>query len=102
MVTEDPGTAPSAGVFLTAEWRHLAMLNYEVDPSLLLKFVPSGTELDSWNGKTFLSLVGFCFLKTKVLGLSLPFPPQFRGGQSALLCATCGGKSDQARSRVHP
>ena len=41
----------SERVFLTAEWRHLALLNYEVDQGLLLKFVPRGTELDCWNGK---------------------------------------------------
>src|SRR6266446_4603929 len=49
------------GVFLKAEWRSLAMLNYEVDPRLLTKFVPAGTELDRWNGKVFASLVGFRF-----------------------------------------
>lgn len=60
-------------VFLTAEWRHLAMLNYEVDPSLLLPFVPAGTELDRWNGRVFASLVGFRFLNTKLFGF-LPIP----------------------------
>jgi len=44
------------------------MLNYEVDASLLLPFVPAGTELDCWHGKIFASLVGFRFLKTRVLG----------------------------------
>ncbi|MGO9647802.1 MAG: YqjF family protein [Terriglobales bacterium] len=66
-----------SGIFLTAEWCDLAILNYEVDPSLLRKLVPSGTELDSWNGKTFISLVGFRFLKTKVRGVSLPFHRNF-------------------------
>jgi uncharacterized protein len=56
-------------VFLSAEWQHLAILNYEVDPRLLLPFVPSGTELDKWNSKVFISLVGFRFLKTKLFGL---------------------------------
>jgi uncharacterized protein len=60
-------------VFLTAEWRHLAMLNYEVDPSLLLPLVPAGIELDRWNGKVFVSLVGFLFLKTRLFGF-LPIP----------------------------
>jgi uncharacterized protein len=60
-------------VFLTAEWQHLAMLNYEVDASLLFPFVPAGTELDRWKGKVFASLVGFRFLKTKVFGF-LPIP----------------------------
>ena len=41
--------------FLTAEWRNLAMLNYEVDPSLVLSRVPAGTQPDSWQGKTFVS-----------------------------------------------
>jgi uncharacterized protein YqjF (DUF2071 family) len=64
-------------VFLTAEWRNLAMLNYEVDQSLLLPFVPSGTTLDQWEGKTYVSLVGFRFLKTRVLGLPVPFHTNF-------------------------
>ena len=64
-------------IFLTAEWRNLAMLNYEVDASLLLPFVPAGTELDDWNGKVFVSLVGFRFLKTKVFGLTIPFHSNF-------------------------
>jgi uncharacterized protein len=61
------------GVFLTAEWRQLAMLNYEADPALLLPFVPTGTELDTFDGKVFVSLVGFRFLQTRLLGL-LPIP----------------------------
>jgi len=64
-------------IFLTAEWRDLAMLNYEVDPGLLRELVPFGTELDRWNGKTFLSLVGFRFIKTKVWGISVPFHSNF-------------------------
>jgi uncharacterized protein YqjF (DUF2071 family) len=63
--------------FLAAEWRHLAMLNYEVDPALLLPLVPGGTELDVWKGRTFLSLVGFSFLRTRVLGIPIPFHRNF-------------------------
>jgi uncharacterized protein YqjF (DUF2071 family) len=66
-----------ATVFLTAEWRHLAMLNYQVDPPLLAPFVPSGTELDFWSGKTFVSLVGFLFLNTRVRGIPVPFHRNF-------------------------
>jgi uncharacterized protein len=61
------------GVFLSAEWRHLAILNYEVDPRLLTSFIPDGTELDRWHGEAFISLVGFRFLQTKMFGL-LPIP----------------------------
>jgi uncharacterized protein YqjF (DUF2071 family) len=67
----------STGKFLSAEWRYLAMLNYEIDPVCLFSFVPSGTELDSWKGKTFVSVVGFLFLQTKVMGWTIPFHTNF-------------------------
>lgn len=63
--------------FLTAEWRHLLMLNYAVDPSLLRPFLPAGTELDFWNGRCYASIVGFMFLKTRVLGIPIPFHVNF-------------------------
>src|SRR5262245_39794234 len=67
----------SISPFLTAEWRYLAMLNYEVDPAVLTPYVPAGTELDNWSGKTYISLVGFLFLRTKVLGVSVPLHQNF-------------------------
>jgi uncharacterized protein len=67
----------TSSIFLTAEWRSLAMLNYEVDPRLLRPLVPAGTELDHWNGRTFVSLVGFLFLNTKVFGVPIPFHRNF-------------------------
>lgn len=69
--------ARSPSPFLTAEWRDLAMLNYEIDPAILRPFIPRGTELDSWNGKTYVSMVAFMFLKTKVRGLAIPFHQNF-------------------------
>jgi len=59
-------------VFLTAHWRHLAMVNWRVDPELLAPLVPRGTELDFYRGQTYLSLVGFLFLDTRLLGLPIP------------------------------
>lgn len=59
-------------VFLTAEWRSLLMLNYEVEPGVLKHVVPHGTELDSWNDRTYISIVGFRFLRTRVMGVPLP------------------------------
>jgi uncharacterized protein len=67
-IGEMPGPRP----FLTAAWRNLAMLNYEVPPALLRPLVPSGTELDDWNGCTLASVVGFRFLNTRVLGIPIP------------------------------
>ena len=65
------------GVFLTAEWKNLVMLNYAVDPSLLARFVPSGTELDRFEGATYLSLIGFEFNRTRIFGLPIPFHQSF-------------------------
>jgi uncharacterized protein YqjF (DUF2071 family) len=58
--------------FLTAEWRDLAMLNYEIDRAVLMPLVPYGTELDAWEGRTFVSVVAFRFLDTRVRGLAIP------------------------------
>src|SRR6185295_18726405 len=63
--------------FLTAEWNNLLMLNYAVDPSLLKPLVPAGTELDAFEGKTYISLVGFEFNRTRVLGFAVPFHQNF-------------------------
>lgn len=64
-------------VFLTAEWLNLLMLNYGVDPALLKAFVPAGTELDTFEGQTYVSLVGFEFNRTRVGGMSIPFHRSF-------------------------
>jgi uncharacterized protein len=65
-------------VFLSAEWRDLVMLNYEIDPGLVAHLVPRGTELDAFEGRVFVSLVGFRFLRTKLFGfMPLPFHTNF-------------------------
>ena len=65
-------------VFLSAEWRQLVFLNYAVDPALLQNFVPRGTLLDSFDGKTYASLVGFRFCNTRLFGkVALPFHSNF-------------------------
>jgi uncharacterized protein YqjF (DUF2071 family) len=53
------------------------MANYEVDPSLLENIIPPGTELDLQDGKCYVSLVGFMFLDTRVLGVPVPFHINF-------------------------
>ncbi len=56
-------------VFLTAEWRHLVMASYAVPPGALAHLVPPGTELDFTDDRrTFISLIGFRFLDTRLLG----------------------------------
>ena len=63
--------------FLTAEWRHLVMLNYDIDPAVLTPFLPRGTELDLWQGRALVSMVGFLFLRTRVCGIPIPFHRNF-------------------------
>ncbi len=63
--------------FLEAEWRHLVMLNYGVDPAVLTDRVPAGCELDAWHGRALVSIVGFQFLRTRVLGIPIPFHRDF-------------------------
>jgi uncharacterized protein len=64
--------------FLTASWRDLALLNWRVQPEILAQYVPRGTELDNWNGGYYVTLVGFRFLDTRVLGLPVPFHGDFQ------------------------
>jgi uncharacterized protein YqjF (DUF2071 family) len=64
-------------LFLTAEWRQLAMFNYAVDPEILVPLLPSGTEIDLFRGEAFVSIVGFLFLDTRVFGIPVPFHRNF-------------------------
>ena len=59
-------------IFLTAEWRDLVTLNWEVAPELLAPYVPRGTELDRHDGRVYVSLVAFRFVNTRVLRLAIP------------------------------
>ena len=65
-------------IFLSAEWRDLVMLNYSVHPELLSEFVPNGTELDCFNGSTFLVSLVFasCTLECWA-SLTVPFHSDF-------------------------
>ena len=53
------------------------MLNFVVDPQILAPLVPPGTEIDYENGETFVSVVGFLFLDTRILGLPIPLHRDF-------------------------
>ena len=63
--------------FLTAEWNDLAMFNYEINPTIVQNYIPKGTELDLWNGKCYISLIGFMFENVSVLGIKVPFHVNF-------------------------
>ena len=66
-----------ATTLLKASWNNLFMANYVIDPKVLLPYLPYGTELDLFEGKCYVSLVGFMFLDTKLIGIKFPFHTNF-------------------------
>jgi hypothetical protein len=66
-----------AATFLTAAWKNLIMANYIVDEAMLKPFVPHNTELDFFNGNSYVSLVGFMFANTKLMGVKIPYHVNF-------------------------
>lgn len=63
--------------FLNAEWRKLAIANFEIAPERLSPYLPAGTEIDTWENKCYVSLVGFMFINTRLLGIPIPFHTHF-------------------------
>ncbi len=59
-------------IFLSASWEYLAMFNYEVDAAILQRHLPPYTEIDFYNGKAIVSVVGFLFNHTRVMGIKWP------------------------------
>lgn len=59
--------------FLTAAWRHLLFVNFVAEPGHLIPSLPPGTELDLYDGRAMVSLVGLRFIRTKVIGVPVPF-----------------------------
>ena len=63
--------------FLTAAWKNLIMANYKVHPDVFKNFLPAKTELDFFNGHVYVSVVGFMFMNTRLLGMKIPFHINF-------------------------
>ena len=59
--------------FLSARWENLIMANYEINPDVLIPYLPNGVELDFHHNKTYVSLVGFMFKKTNLFKIPIPF-----------------------------
>jgi len=60
-------------IFLRAKWQNIIMANYAVPAESLAAFLPKGLELDLYQGKAYVSLVGFMFKDTKLFGIPVPF-----------------------------
>ena len=63
--------------FLSAHWLNLALANYAIPPSVLQPFLPAKTGIDTWNDTCYVSLVGFLFKNTRLLGIPIPFHVNF-------------------------
>jgi uncharacterized protein YqjF (DUF2071 family) len=63
---------PLGRPFLTAEWANLIIANFPAPEALLAPWLPDGLELDRLDGRAWVSLVAFNFLKTRVLGVPWP------------------------------
>ena len=62
-----------ARTFLSARWENIIMANYAVNPDLLTPYLPKGVELDFYNSKMYVSLVGFIFKETSLFKIPVPF-----------------------------
>ena len=60
-------------LFLKANWEQIIMANYEIDSEVLKPFLPKGVEIDLFNNKCYISLVGFMFKNTKIFNIPIPF-----------------------------
>lgn len=58
--------------FLKAYWKDIVMINYEVPAEVLLPYLPYGTELDDFEGRHYVSLVGFQFLHSALFKVPIP------------------------------
>ena len=58
-------------VFLKANWENIVMVNYEISEELLSKYLPKGVSIDLFNGKAYVSLVGFMFKNTKIFNVPI-------------------------------
>jgi uncharacterized protein YqjF (DUF2071 family) len=62
---------------VSGDLSYLALLNFEIEQEALFPHVPPGTELDTWQGKTFVSVAGFLFARPRIFGLPLLFQRRF-------------------------
>ncbi|MCA9779388.1 MAG: DUF2071 domain-containing protein [Candidatus Eremiobacteraeota bacterium] len=60
------------GPMMTGAWKDLLVASYEVPKEALQPYLPEGVELDSWNGKHYMSLVALQCQDIQGLGVKVP------------------------------
>jgi uncharacterized protein YqjF (DUF2071 family) len=63
--------------FLTAQWKELTLLNFQLDPMLLQSALPEGLVPDLLDGQAYASVVAFDFEDIRVAGVPWPGYTQF-------------------------
>jgi uncharacterized protein YqjF (DUF2071 family) len=58
--------------FFKSTMGNIIMANYEIDPEILLPYLPKGVE-HLYKGKAYVSLVGFMFKKTRLFNVLIPY-----------------------------
>jgi uncharacterized protein YqjF (DUF2071 family) len=63
--------------FLSAKWVNLILISYQIDPAILAPYLPTSGQVDTYQGKTFVSLVAFQFRDTRIMNWKIPFHVNF-------------------------
>jgi uncharacterized protein YqjF (DUF2071 family) len=67
-----PIPEPSDRPFLTARWTDILLINFAASAKLIDRLAPPGTEPDLYDGRAYISVVGFRFRSVRVLGIPIP------------------------------
>jgi uncharacterized protein len=76
----------------SCEWKHLLFLNYVIESKVVLPYLPEGVELDQWEGRAMMSLVGLTFKHTKIFGIPVPFQQDYEQINLRFYVKRCEGK----------
>ncbi len=63
--------------FLSSTWKNTFIVTWEIEPELLIEYIPHKLGLHTQKGKTFLSFILYNFENTKVRGIKMPFHVSF-------------------------
>ena len=66
MTTRRRAPAPA---FLSADWQNIVILSWPVDAALLRPCLPSGLEIDCYDGAAYISAVGLTVANSRVAGI---------------------------------
>ena len=69
---------PKKHWLLYQEWHQVLLLHWSVEAELLNKLIPEGLKLDLFNGRAYLSIVGFNVENFRSFFMKIPFIGHFK------------------------